>query len=215
MSRRPMKIFMGLTEVAGYYGKLKKGFEGLGVECVLIELAPHPSSYTGIDDAGGLVKLIRACHKKLSLITESSIFTRSLWWRVHQILVLILFCGALIKYDVFIFSYASTFYYYRELPILKLLRKKIIYAFHGDDSRPPYLSGLYNGSMSSSQVKGIIELTKTQKETLGKIERYADLIISHPPSSQLHEKPIVSFLLIGIPCSCNDDQIDRNKKRSD
>src|SRR5207253_1300471 len=90
-----------------------------------------------------------------------------------------------------------------------------IYVFHGDDSRPAYLSGLYNSCASSSQIESVIKLISTQKETLRKIERYADLIISHPPSSQLHEKPIVSFVLIGIPYSYNGGPIDRNKKRSD
>jgi hypothetical protein len=103
------------------------------------------------------------------------------------------------RFDVFIYGFGSTFLWYRELPVLKLLHKKIIYCFHGSDARPPYLDGSVMAGDRQVSVAVCTRLTRNYKARLRRIERYADVIVSHPPYAQLQERPFVSFLSLGIP----------------
>ena len=56
--------------------------------------------------------------------------------------------------------------------------------------------GIFGDEFAISEY--MLEISK-QKGMIQKIEKYADIIISNPPSSHFHEKPIIQWLLIGIP----------------
>jgi hypothetical protein len=194
-----MKVFVGLTEIAGYYGNLKRGLEQLGVECTFIDLNDHPFEYSRDVQANILTRLLKKVLKKRLLSAQSHLIV-NIWWKVLCIILRIsLFCWAFIQYDVFIFGFASSFLSFYDLPILKCCRRRIIYVFHGSDSRPPYIDGYMKTIHGDLETGQYISLIKRQKEIVAKIERYADVIISHPLSSQLHEKWFVPLTVIGIP----------------
>jgi glycosyltransferase involved in cell wall biosynthesis len=124
---------------------------------------------------------------------------RLFWKAVRRVLLLPAFVWAVCTCDVFVLGYGSTFGLYWDLPILRLLRKKIIYVFHGSDSRPAYLDGHLMAPDRGLTISQCIRLARKQKRTVRAIERYADTIISHPLSSHFHERPIVNLLSLGIP----------------
>jgi hypothetical protein len=197
-----MKIFIGLTEIAGYYNNLKKGFDELGVECTFITLHNHPLKYDEDQTSNVLVSLAKYTTKK-RVQTPKFKLLQKVWWVVlQQISKTLLFVWVLVKHDVFIFGYSSSFLSFYDLPILNLLHKKIIYVFHGSDSRSPYLDGFVNRNI---EFQDIVKVTRKRKAQIKKIERYADIIIDNPLSSHFHEKSVIVVQIIGIPFKCDKD----------
>ncbi len=191
---------MGLRDTAGYYGNLKSGFDELGVKCTFINIKDHPYKYNEDDKPNVLAVLLKFVAKRISSTPNSNLIFRA-WLEVlrHILLIFLFFC-AVVKHDVFIFGYQSSFLAFYDLPVLKLLNKKIIYMFHGSDSRPPYINGAVMAPNGSLTIGQCIERTREWKKRLNRIEHYADVIISYPLHSHLHERPFVFSTLVGIPC---------------
>jgi glycosyltransferase involved in cell wall biosynthesis len=195
-----MRVFIGLTEVAGYFGNLAKGLEELGIETKFVDLYAHPFRYAG--DAAPrdrLVDLYRALARRRAMVPASRQL-RVLWWAGLQkaCAMGILFKAAL-TCDVFIFSSDTTFLRYLDLPILRLLRKRLIFVFSGSDHRPPYMDGVAVTALDDETVARCGVMTTRVKAKLRKIEGHADVIVGHHLSAHLHERRIVPFLLLGIP----------------
>src|SRR5215217_4194087 len=124
------RILIGPMEIAGYGANLKKGFRQLGVECDFITLYEHPFKY-GEDDTNFLVQWSKWLNVKRAATPRSQISRKILWSGLYVVTMLFLLLWALPRYDVFIFLYQTSFFQIRlfkhfELPVLKLLNKKII-----------------------------------------------------------------------------------------
>ena len=193
--KRP-RVLIGLGEVAGYYRGLKAGFDELGVEATYLDLSAHRFDYGGADQ-GLLVGWIRACAGKGA---RSSGVAR-VWWEVlRHVLRAVLFLEVLPKHDVFVFGFFSTFFFFLDLPVLKLFGKKVVYQFHGSDSRPPYLNGAIMSGEGGPSIEECISLTRKRKIAMRVVERFADFIVNTPPQGHLHERPFVVWLQLGLPC---------------
>lgn len=194
-----MRIFIGLREIAGHYKQLKEGFGGIGVKSDFIDLYNHPFKYNYFEKKNIFVKGINFFSGKGRFSNHSHSFTKFCWTGCWLLLRFFLFIWAIIKYDIFIFGFGSSFFYYYDLPILKLLNKKIIYKFHGSDCRPPYLSGAIVSDENNFNTKQCIKLSQERKKSLKKIEKYSDIIISYPLFSQFLERPFIASTNIGLP----------------
>jgi glycosyltransferase involved in cell wall biosynthesis len=202
---KPPRVFLGFTEIAGYYKNLCEGFNLLEVDACFVSYMPHKFSYQNHKDDIIIVKIISYLlnvlnTKQLSLLKSIS----------FKLLILvcecILFIWAICNFDIFIFGAATSFFsltpfvgkiklIHRELPILKLFRKKVIFMFHGSDERPPYI----DGNFQDYEVDILAKITKNCSEKIQYIERFADYMISHPPSSQFHKRKMIQCFSMGIP----------------
>ena len=194
---KPRRVLIGLTEIAGYNAKLKRGFEELGVQCMFLNQHAHPFNYGGDDSHDSLLKIQRWANAWLD--NSESLPVKVLFYCIIQILNIPLFFRILFKNDIFIFGYGSTFLGYYDLPILRFFKKRIVYVFFGSDERPSYLDGALIGPEKGRTIKDCIRLTANQKRKIQRIEKYADFCISHPASAHLHTRPFVQWLAIGIP----------------
>jgi len=192
--KRNPKILIGLHEVAGYNGNLKKGFDELEIRSIFMELSDHPFKYGGSETNNVLIKLIRYFANKMSTQKEKAL-NKFFWLYCQQAAKFFLFLCVLFKYDVFIFGYKTSFLHFYDLPILKFFKKKIVYIFYGSDSRPPYINGYY----LDLPIQEAIKAAYVQKKQIKRIERYADFIISHPASSHFHERKFIPCMRMGIP----------------
>ncbi len=183
-----LKVCIGLKEVAGYYHNLKNGLRSAGVAADLILLQPHQYQYGGDDQPNWLIEATQTAHNEKRKVREILLRLLVLLW-------------AITRYDVFIFSYGASFLRNYELPLLKLLHKRVIYVFHGSDARPPYINGAVMADDKGHSTADCIRLTAKQKQKLRRIERYADVIVSYPHYGHFHEKSFVDFMLIGFPYS--------------
>lgn len=195
-----MRVFIGLTEIAGYYGNLASGLGELGITSTFVDLREHSFQYGG--EAGGrdrLLDLYRTLSRRRAAVPAGRVLP-TLWWAGLQKACLLGILGkAVMTCDVFIFSYGTTFLRCRELPLLKILGKRLIFVFSGSDHRPPYMNGIALTSLDERTIERCGELTRQIKGKLRRIERYADVIVGHHLSAQLHERPFVPILLVGIP----------------
>jgi hypothetical protein len=209
-----MRIFLGLGDICGYYSQLEEGFRALGVSCVLVNAYPS-RAYARSRRPGPLGRLIEWLGERRVAAGRGSA-GRMLWTAAEGFALVFLFLATLPRHDVYIFSGGTTFLGLWDLPVLKLLRKRVVVVFHGTDSRPPFISGALAGVDGDVDVPALVRETAAMKRRLRRIERYADLIVNHCMSSQLHERSIVNWLSVGIPTRCEplnaapaDDAADR------
>lgn len=192
-----MRVFFGIMEIAGYYYRLREGFQKNGVEADFIPLFGHSFQYPFATSRHLIPRLI-LCLLKKEQIQES----RYLVWILRKIIWFIcrplLFLWALFYYDVFIFSYGTTFFNLQDLPLLKKLKKCIIFQFHGSDSRPPYLDGPFISNHSPPDTDAR-DLIRDKRYQIDRISKWADFIIDTPTAGHFHSKPFVNWLALGLP----------------
>jgi len=203
--KKKTRIFVGLVEVAGYFGNLKKGFLENGVECEFITLDNHKFNY-GNEDRNIFSELIKKINK-INLKNKKIYFRFSYFLSIIPRLMLLIYI--LFKFDVIIYSLNSTLLSFLELPIYKLFNKKIIYVYLGSDSRPPYLNGRFvnSGNYNSTYKRSI-----KKKKIIKKVEKYADYIIDYPPQAHFHERNFISGLTVGFPISGFEEQPKKREK---
>lgn len=194
----PRRVCFAPTDVASYYSGLREGLEGLGVKCWFFSFSqtkydryrPRPTD-TWIE---------RAVYWLASRPFFAASRTRE---RLREIpmapLRVIAFLAAVACCDVFVFAFGQTFFRRLELPLLRVLGKRLIFVFNGSDTRPAWMSGLFLLGPGCPNPAAIVRETRRQRRCLRQIERYADEMICHPLSAQLLTRPFVNHLLIGHP----------------
>lgn len=188
-----MRIFMGFTEIAGFYKHLKLGFQEKGFKCTFVDLNGSRFQYNGDDTPNLLIKWLKWLYKRNSRSFTDKIL-KQLWWPSKALV----FLWALFNYDVFIFGYNSSLLRFYDFPILKFFGKKIICQFHGSDSRPAYIDGAIMAS-GLVNIEQCIKMTYQKKQIIKKIDKYADIIINSPTQGHFHERPFVLWPFVGLP----------------
>lgn len=189
------RVFIGMVEIAGFYDQLIQGLRALGCEADLYLLEKNRFGYGRFQKENLLTRLCRAFYDRKA---KSKLRIVSLFWLLLQdLLKLILLIRVLPRYDVFIYSYRSSFFHYLELPVLKALNKRIIYVFHGSDSRPPYMDGF-----TTFPNPAALKLSTDKiKRFVTRVEKYADVVIVNPASAQFLSRPFINSMMIGVPFS--------------
>ena len=193
------RIFIGLIDIAGFFDRLKIGFDQIGTKSDLYLREMHPFGY----DSRKLNLLQRTFyHFSRWKNTRQNIFIKYIISVLQYCLSIPLFLFSLAYYDVYIFGFKQSFFPkfgFLDLKILRKFNKKIIFHFFGSDARPPYVDGALATAFNYKYTNLLIKITKKQKRDIKVIEKYADVIINHPPTAQFHEKSFVQYLHIGIP----------------
>lgn len=188
-------ISIGPGEIAGYFSRLKTGFDELGVPCEHFVMAEnrfaYPESNYFLRGKYMYAAKFRA-HKNRAV--------RLIGFLLSNCVRTMIFTYALIRCDVFIFSGADSFFEFHELFLLKLLGKKVLVIYLGSDARPPFFSGRHMDDLG-----GYIAPAHAYREAeqiLGKIrrvERYADVIVNHTGTGQFFRRSFVRLAAVGTP----------------
>jgi glycosyltransferase involved in cell wall biosynthesis len=194
-----MRIFLGLTDVSGYASQLKRGFQQHGIEVTLINLGNRYLQHGGDDIPNLLVRLARYCADHQRAAKGKNRIRRIFWLTGEGILRVLLLIWALVHYDAFIFLYKSSFLFLYDLPLYKLFGKKLIFVMVGSDARPPYINGVLATDTQPRTLRRIVHLTKIIKRQIKQIERYADVIVSHPLFAQFETRPFIGHIFIAFP----------------
>ncbi len=196
------RIFIGLTDVVSYYSGLKQGFDELGIDAVFVPLAQDRWSRPTVGNTQNWVlSLVIFVMRLRSTPFQSRLANVGYDWVLFPLTKLLLLLWAVLRYDVFVYGFATSFFdYYRELPFLRLLGKKIIYVFNGSDSRPPFSSGNFLPAHSTLTAADCVAATATRKSVIRSIERHAHLCVNHPPQAHFHERKFINHCFIGHPC---------------
>lgn len=203
-SRRRPRVFIGLTEVAGYYSNLERGLRDLGADAHFFDTSGNPSRF----GRKGLVGVLKRPATQVNALRNAD--PRSLRGAIFRLAALghrlvkiasrlALFPFALVRYDVFILYGLDSFIGYLDLPILKKLGKRVIYVFNGSDHRPPYINGKWVRQLGRHNSSWLADASRQFADRVATIERYADHIVALSASAQYHRRPFVHFLAVGIP----------------
>jgi glycosyltransferase involved in cell wall biosynthesis len=194
-----MRVFVGPVEIAGYYGRLAEALRGIGVDAVAVDLGEHRFGY--------------AREKPASIWVRAAVWAERSWIgsrgrprllrlpsagiRVATRLALV--AWSITRFDAYIFGYGTTLLFTRELPLLRVLGKRLVFVFNGSDARPPYIDGADMAPSRGLTIDDCIALARRKKALIRRIERYADAVVSLPTFSHFFEKPVIDYLLIGTP----------------
>ncbi len=193
-----MRILLSLHEVAGYYSALKNGFDQNGIKADFIPLNYHRFEYSiSQNNAPWISRPIRYVSRKI-------FFGPNILWKfLLHLLRILFFIYSVFRYDVFIFGFGITFFSpfplkYLDLWILKKLNKKIIFQFHGSDSRPPYINGFLI-SKYNFNTKTILNHTRMTYNLVKVVNKYATNIIDIPPQGYFHSRKYINWMIVGLP----------------
>jgi hypothetical protein len=212
---------MGLAEVSGFYSNLQKGFHSIGVDAELVTLTQHRFGY-GDTCRSIWVRMSHAAVAGRKRHNDSNKLVRLTWTAFTVFTRILLLFWAILRFDIFIFGCASSFFGFLELPLLKLLGKKIIYNFHGTDGRCGFMDGFAedifmplsmregtgfigpirdtdSDKVKEQKLKAYAAITAMRKANVDRIDRYADVVINSPSHGQHHTRPFVQRLIIGMP----------------
>lgn len=192
-----MRVFIGTTEIAGYYRRLQSGLVEHGVASTRVELVEHPFTYGADEHRNLLLATVGWTARRRSASIGRPLAVRLAWRALQAPLRLPLLAWAAARHDAFVYVYGTTVAGPWELPLLRLLGKRVVHVFHGSDTRPPYLDGFV--IQSGDSPRRMRRLTRRTARRVRWIERWAHVIMSHPASAQLHRRPFVAGLNVGIP----------------
>jgi hypothetical protein len=190
------RIFIGLTEIAGFYGNLAAGFRANGAQSTFVDLATHPYQYA-LGDQRWIVRLVRWTWRRLD--TRRGLVGRLVPWKLaHRLALVALFIWALPRHDAFIFGFRTSFFRLRSLPVLRFMGKKVIFVFNGSDARPPFIDGADMDPVRQLSIDGCIKLAHKKKRQIAQIERWATVVVSHALYLHFFERPAAGFQVLGL-----------------
>lgn len=217
----PLKIWLGLSEIAGFFQRLKGGFEELGHQVDFINMHANPYNYSGGSTSlpQTLIDIVQS--EKDRLIIEANIqdqkahhfyFLKRQFWhfwlknRKAKSYNIYKFIMHFKKYDCLIFIYGNSFFLksglvrFNDLFWLKLFRIKVIFLMCGSDSRPTFLDYALLNAYEDQSVANILKTTQETKLNNQFIEKYATFVVSNIFSSYFFYKPIIPLQTVGSPC---------------
>jgi glycosyltransferase involved in cell wall biosynthesis len=193
-----MRIFIGLREIANIVNKYAQGFQDLGHSPQTVVLRSNPyypqSNYNVV------------LEEKLGLeYNENGLIYKVIHRIKRQAFLAMEFLRALVRCDIFIFTYASSFLpRYWDYPILKLFGKRIVSVFCGSDIRywrayEQEFAGLHANQDARSLYYDVNDHTddfySIKIFRVRAAERYSDLILSLPSFGQLQTRPYMRMNL--------------------
>jgi glycosyltransferase involved in cell wall biosynthesis len=207
------RIFIGFTEIAGIYNALCQGMRDQGLEVTYIGGANHPFAYESTAQSRNIAAIYDYLRARRDLTPRRQFVAKAWWMGVVAVATLPFFCWAVCKHDVFILVFSTSFFRKnRDLPLLRLLGKRVICAiYHGGDCRPPYL----NGSLTENRKltdRAYARRAKAMRRQAARIEKYASVVIGAPLTSQFFAKPFVNFFHLGIPRQWIDEKAAAQEK---
>ena len=209
---RPRRVFIGPVEIAGHYARLASALRELGVEAVAVDLSGHPFRYDVTRPSDPVIRLAVAVANR-SRRPGGPMLTKAFWRGLEMAVRVILLAWTLPKFDAYIFGFGTTILYGHELPLLRLLRKRLVFVFNGSDARPSYVDGADMAESLGRSTDDCIRMTRRKKDSIRKIERYADAIVSQPAFSHFFERPVVDFFRLGVPCGA--PRLDEAERRDE
>ncbi len=209
-----MRVFLGLTEVSGFFSRLKLGLDELGIPCEYVTLQQHRFAYGGGSPRTFWQRIVEASVAgRLQAIDRRARLHYLVWTGAVGICRLFLLLRVIARFDVIVLGAGSSFFSFRELPLLRLLGKKVVYTLHGTDARPPYIDGFFSpvqyglasleGAAPQDHPRLLAQahavVTRKRAKAVQRVERHASFVLCSPGYSHFLSRPYVNFYALGLP----------------
>jgi hypothetical protein len=197
-------VFIGTTEVAGYFVNLFLGFKKAGVDAGYLNLDLIKFNYQGHQHHNYV--MLNALQNYSQYTSQLVGIKRVVLRPLYALFKVLTFIWVLFKFDVFIFGTGSSFFRHYDFRILKFFNKKIVHVSLGSDSRPQYISGIFkDDSKGQVNLEKMIENNQRIIKLIAAIEKYATVIVNYPQHAHFHKRDFVSGMFIGFPTRIEDD----------
>ncbi len=210
------RVFIGVCEIAGYYGQLTRGLREKGYNVTFVGGNWHPFGYKqSKEKQNWLVAFYEKIRIQRARTSRKKIIKKLFYIGCSEVAKTLMFVWAIMKHDTFIFGFGTSFFPRNlDLPVLKLLRKRVICNIgHGSDARPPYIDGAYLSN--NGEHLGFDSLYRQTKRISSRclfIGKYADVVVGAPLTSQFLNVKYVNHFQIGLPFKKEDSQNESSLK---
>lgn len=203
------RVFVGLWEIAGFYTRIVSELRENGAPVSLSLLRPHKLGYeTGLSLSDypfqEALQSPVSVRKPLTVLRAVAVYLHHFFWAVKN-------------FDIFVFTYGTTFIPMQlDLRLLRVLRKKVVvFVSHGSEARPPYMDGAWwEIALKEEDPIGYIRIqTQRQFQKLRRLEKLSHEIVAHPLTSQFLTRPAICSSYIGLPPP--KTQVSRVSNRTD
>lgn len=196
---KPLSIFLGIHEIAGYYVNLEAGLRENGVNARLVTTRPHPFEYGQgqpnpwpAEFASNGVRGFRSANP-----------IAKLWFGAQFLLGSFLtLLWAIPRYNTFVFGWGMSFLPWNiDILILRLCGKNVVSVLgHGSEARPPYMSTPPEPlPLSSVRLARIAKETSHIARRVRRLERWSTHTIGMLATAQFLTKRFIDFYYIGLP----------------
>jgi hypothetical protein len=189
----PGRVFLGLTEIAGYYRDLRDGFASSGIEADVVTLFPHAFGYEVTNEdphVRRMIARVRRVFPERPQRRTPAVIVREVSLRIW------LLAWALPRYDTFVFGFRNTFLGGWDLPLLRLFGKRIVCVLHGSDARPAYVDRQNGDGLDG---EAMARWVRRRRRLIRRMERWSHELVAGALTLQLHSRPVVSFQVLGVP----------------
>ncbi len=213
-SPKPKRILIGLRDIAGYGSALKRGFDEIGQPAEFLDLGGSRFDYSR-SGGSAFVRTLSSGIGSIGRLFNGNFALRFAWMSVLQPAIgLLLLPYVLARFDAFVLLSGSNFFYFLELPLMRLCGKKVIHVYLGSDSRPAYLNGYVTGPLASRRrVFASSALALVQKANVRFVETFATATLNTPPQALFHARPFVNLFRVGLPIEIPRDEPSSAGKR--
>ena len=203
---------MGIHEICGHYKNLETGLRKAGNLADFISLEIDNIHYGANKNKSLLVYYWRYFSKCRSITPRKEFFKKSYFVAISTLFNSLMVIKTILKYDVLLFAYGITFTNTAiELFLYKTFGKRLIFMFHGSDSRPPYIS--IKNKSGDINYSDLCRQTEQMKKNINRIEKYADLTINWGPTAHFHEKKFINCSSLGYPINLEPIFINPTKNK--
>lgn len=122
--KKQRRIFIGTTEIAGYYTYLTRGFRELGYNCDHVSFYDHPFKYSD-ENNYFLIPFIRKIQKQAK--KTNSFIIKICYLLLRELIKFAWMIYSVFRYDVYIFGFGTSFNWGNlDLILLRILKKNYI-----------------------------------------------------------------------------------------
>lgn len=194
-SREQQRVFVGLVEISGYYGRIARHLRDSDYPISFYEMSSHPFVYNSEGSTSDYP------HQRLVQVSPAEPWSFVSALR-RRIVGLHFFVWAIRNHDVFVFVCGKSFNRFNlDLILLRLLRKRVVSSiWHGSEARPGYMDGAIwsLAKQGADPIKYIYRYTRRQHRNIRKLQFFSSDVIAHPLNSQFLTRPAINAASIGI-----------------
>jgi hypothetical protein len=195
--KRPPRVFVGVLDIGGYYGALTHGLRELGVDAHMIDLGNNAYNYFRSVKHHPFAKAYKWSNGKFNSSRNLSRLNpfRYLWTALSLCSLSLLVAWICIRFDIIVLKSGIGFTSsHMDLRLFRRLRKKLIFIYHGSDSRPPYLNAYWDEHMTGPE---LVEWTRQIKNEVDRVSPFADYILDNPLSAHFQTKSVCAVQCLG------------------
>ncbi len=218
-----MRVLLGPGDTASFPTRLARALAERGAHCWVVDFTQH--RYSAGPGKLGQARLWGAGPARFigGLIARGGP-AGSLGSALKAIAQFIVFIWSLFRADAFVFvSSRSLLPGYLDLPIYRLLGKRVIRVFLGTDSRPRYMTGWHHQVLDpagqADACKKLARRVRRQRARVRWMSRWADVVVENPLCGHYQQRPFINWFHVGFPhdpafFEMNEERAERAKPQA-